>query len=206
MKIYTIEVVESIENEIKKFLSEWGGGYAMRFTRFLDLGGQQCDLYAYPPEEGSSPWMVARVKSVFKTDEGECMQYFINLPSVGKNLEDVLVSPEVWKLPALSDKILTFIKNDLLIKINEGGGTLTSGPDPSLDTPAPSPSEAAIEEEEDDLEDLDTSGILAGDDDTGGGSEDDFDPSDLLKSLQDEEGESDDDSSSDFNPEDVVKE
>ena len=209
MKVYTIEVVEAIENEMKKFLSEWGGGYSMRFTRFLDLGGQQCDLYAYPAEAGSAPWLVVRVKSVFKSDQGDCMQYFVNLPSVGKNLDDVLVSPEIWKLPALADKILQFIKNDLLIKINEGGGTLEGGGEPSLEAATPSLPQTPPEEDEDDLEDLDTSGILAGDDDSGGGSDDDFDPSDLLASLQEEsdkEGDGeDDDGSSGFNPEDVIK-
>jgi len=201
MKIYTIEVVEAIENELKKFISEWGGGYSMRFTRFLDLGGQQCDLYVYPPEDGSPPWMVTRVKSVFKTDEGECMQYFVNLPAAGKNLDDVLVSPEVWKLPALADKILAFVKNDLLIKVNEGGGALGAGSESTQESPPASLTTSAAEEDEEDLDDLDTSGILAGDGDS---SDDDFDPSALVNSLQEESEEEDD--SGGFNPEDVIKE
>jgi hypothetical protein len=68
MKVVAIEVVEAIENKISKFLKEGGGSYAMRFTRFIDLGGKQTELYLYPPEAGSSVWCTIGVRSVFKSD------------------------------------------------------------------------------------------------------------------------------------------
>jgi hypothetical protein len=203
MKVVSIEVAEAIEKEISTFLKDWGGGYVMRLTRFIDLGGKQTELYLYPPEEGAPPWCTIKVKSVFKSDQGECMLYSINLPVSGKRFEDVLVSPEIWKLPALTDKILKFLKTDLLLKINEGGATLEGGSN-ALESSGPSPQgEPELPEsteEEDELEDLDTEGILASDDDDEGAG---FDPMDIIAAAQAnaEKGDSDDG----FDPESVIR-
>ncbi|MGK0237669.1 MAG: hypothetical protein ACI92G_001129 [Candidatus Pelagisphaera sp.] len=232
MKVVAIEVAEAIENEIANFLKDWGGGYVMRFTRFIDLGGKQTELYLYPPEVGASPWCTINVRSVFKSDEGECMLYSINIPVAGKRFEDVLVSPEIWKLPALTDKILKFLKTDLLLKINEGGATLEGGSNALESSEAAPQGEAALAdstEEEDELEDLDTEGILASDDDDGGAgfdpmdiiaaaqanaekgdSDDAFDPASVIQAANEEssEGVPADDSEvteSGFNPDDVIK-
>ncbi|MEM9160822.1 MAG: hypothetical protein AAGB46_17365 [Verrucomicrobiota bacterium] len=201
MKVFTIEIAEAIENELKGFLKDWGGGYAMRFTRFLDLGGKQCDLYVYPAPEGAPPWLIVRIKSVYKSEQGECMQYFVSIPEAGKSMDDVLVSPEVWKLPALSDKILTFVKNDMLVKINEGGGALESGSGAETGGTLGAASGGPEEEEDEDLDDIDTSGILAGD----GGADMDFDPMDIINSANEDEGGGDDGGDAAFNPEDVIK-
>lgn len=196
MRVYTIEVAEAVENEFKKFLKDWGGGYPMRFTRFVDLGGKQTDLYVYSAEKGSSPWLILRVKSVFKNDQGECMQYFVEMPATGKRMEEVMVSPEIWKLPALSDKVLTFAKNDLLVKIGEGGAALGGGVS-SLGSGFGGKLSAGAEDEED-LDDFDTSGILASDS-NGGGS--DFNPEDIIAQANQASDEED----FGFNPEDVIK-
>ncbi len=202
MKVLAIEIAEAIEKEIATFLKDWGGGYAMRFTRFIDLGGKQTDLYLYPPKAGASPWCVIRIRSVFKSDQGECMQYFVNLPATGMNLDDVLVSPEIWKLPKLTDRILKFLKADLLIKVNEGSGALEGGglaleSDASLPS---GPAESSQTEEEED-EDVDTSGILAPD---GGGEEESaFDPMDIIAAAQ--ANADGGDSAADFDPESVIQ-
>ncbi len=220
MKVYTIEIAEAIEKEFSAFLKDWGGGYQMRFTRFIDLGGKQVDLYIYPQDPSAPPWMIIRVKSVFKSDQGECMQYFVSIPSLNKTMDDVLVSPEIWKLPALTDRILQSVKADLLAKINEGGGALEGGdpnslPESSTDLPGGSP--AQEEDEEDELEGVDLSGIVASDDDDSGT---DINPEDILKAVAEESEESDQEKpeepkeeeaepkeeDSDFNPEDVIKE
>ena len=201
MKVVAIEVAEAIENEIANFLKDWGGGYVMRFTRFIDLGGKQAELYLYPAEAGAPPWSTINVKSVFKGDDGDCMVYTVNLPSSGKKLEDVLVSPEIWKIPALTDKILKFIKTDLLLKINEGGGALEAG-GLALEPTAPSlPEESAsTDDDEDELDDLDTEGILAGD-----GSEESsgFDPMDIIAAAQTDSEQNDQDGA--FDPESVIQ-
>src|SRR5688572_29098075 len=127
MKVYTIEIAEAIENELKNFLKDWGGGAAMRFTRFVDLGGKQTDLYGYAGAAGTPPWLVVRIKSVFKSDQGECVQYFANLVGVGKNMEEVLVSPEIWKLPAVSAKVLDFARGEMMNRIAASGGALDDG-------------------------------------------------------------------------------
>ena len=189
MKVYTIEIAEAIEKEFAAFLKDWGGGYQMRFTRFIDLGGKQIDLYLYPPESNAPPWMVIRVKSVFKSDQGECMQYFVNIPSLNKSMDDVLVSPEVWKIPALTDRILQSVKNDMLAKISEsGGGAIEGGDSGSLPEPTPDlPSgsqEADNSDDEEELEDMDVSGILASDDDE---ADNTINPEEILKSVEKEE-------------------
>ena len=220
MKVHTIEIAAAIEGELKKFLSDWGGGYAMRFTRFIDLGGKQTDLYVYPAAKDAGPWMVIRIKSVFRTDQGECIQYFVDIPKSDRSMDEVMVSPEVWKLPALADRILNFARNDMLAVVGEGGGGALESGGPALEegranaSSSESGSDALSEDEEDEYENIDTSGILAGDGDAGasmdfnpedviasanqGGGEEDMDPSELLKQLgaeadQEEEGSEDDD-------------
>ncbi len=204
MKIVAIEVAEAIEKEIATFLQEWGGGYAMRFTRFIDLGGKQTELYMYPPEAGASHWATINVKSVFRSDQGDCMVYSVSIPSAGKRMEDVLVSPEVWKLPALSDKVLKFMKADLLVKTGEGGGMALGGVPAALESQEAGPTASSESEEDEDLEDLDTAGILASDDSD---SSDDFDPMDIIAAANSEAGEdsTEDEDSGGFNPEDVIK-
>jgi len=190
MKVVTIEVAEAIEKEFKSFLEDWGGGYQLRFARFIDLGGKQTDLYVYPQNRDEGPWMVARIKSAHKSDQGECMQYFVEMTESGKSLDDVLVSPEVWKLPALSSKILEFCKADLLAKIGAGGQALDTGVAGRLEGAADAEEKEERKpepEDEEALEDLDTSGILADDEDAG---EIGFDPEDIIKAAN-EEGEAD---------------
>lgn len=215
MKIHTIEIAAAIEEEIRNFLKEWGGGYPMRFTRFIDLGGRQTDLHVYKAEKNIPPWMVIRIKSVMKTEQGECIQYFVRIIDSDKTMEEVLVSPEIWKLPALADRVLNFSRNDLLAKIGSEGGAIEEG-ERSLQSPErPSSSE----EDDDGYGDLDTSGILAGGDSAvemdfnpedviaQANSADDIDPAELIR-QQNEEGDDDDDDEgeSGFNPEDVIKE
>lgn len=211
MKVHTIEIAAAIEEELSKFLKEWGGGYPMKFTRFVDLGGLQTDLYVYTAEKGAAPWMVIRIKSVMKSDQGECIQVFVNVAGKANPLEEVLVSPEIWKLPALADRILTFAKNDMLIKIAEGGDSL---PDADAATAGGELGASSADDDDEDLDDLDTAGILAGDDSGGGmdfnpadviaqanedGGDDDVDPSDLIAQMNeqsDADSESIDDPSS----------
>ncbi len=181
MKVHTIEIASAIEQELQGFLKDWGGGYPMKFTRFVDLGGRQTDLYVYTAEPGASPWMIIRIKLVMKSDQGECIQVFVSVAGKPKMHEETLVSPEVWKLPALADRILTFAKNDMLVKIAEGGAALSEGGGAS-DLGTGSGGELGFggsseEDDEDDYDDLDTAGILAGD---GGGASMDFNPEDVI--------------------------
>lgn len=212
MKVYTIEIADAIESEFSKFLKEWGGGYPMRFTRFIDLGGRQIDLYVYTAAKDVPPWLIMRIKSVFKNDQGECIQYHVELVGTDKNINEVMVSPEIWKLPALADKILTFCKNDMLVKIAESGDVLEAGTGGALESPQSSTGDTSDEE---DYDDIDTAGILAGDGDAGGV---DFNPEDVIAAAnQDGEGDIDpsatttemnkesDEGDSGFNPEDVIK-
>lgn len=162
----------------------------MKFTRFIDLGGRQTDLYVYTAEEGASPWMIIRIKSVMKSDQGECIQVFVNVAGKANRMEEVLVSPEIWKLPALADRILTFSKNDMLAKIAEGGDSLPQGeasPGGELGT-------GDSGGDDSDLDDLDTSGILASD--GGSGEDSDFDPSDVIAQANQDGGDAVDDPSS----------
>jgi len=182
MKVHTIEIAAAIEDELKKFIQEWGGGYPMKFTRLVDLGGKQTDLYVYTAEEGAAPWMIIRIKSVMKSDQGECIQVFVNVAGKAQGMEEVLVSPEVWKLPALADRVLTFSKNDLLVKIAEGGEALPEGQGGDAGSSLGAGSSA---DEDEDLDDLDTAGILAGD---GGGADMDFNPADVIAQANEEGG------------------
>src|SRR5690606_17562686 len=117
------------------------------------------------------PWMVIRIKSVMRSEQGECIQYFVHIVDSDKKLEEVMVSPEIWKLPALADKVLNFSRNTLLTKI--GGGAIEGGATPQVEgVSGPS----AEEQEEIDYDSIDTSGILASD--SGGGM--DFDPADVI--------------------------
>ncbi|MDQ8197755.1 hypothetical protein QEH56_06320 [Pelagicoccus enzymogenes] len=179
MKVHTIEIASAIEQELKSFLKDWGGGYPMKFTRFIDTGGRQTDLYVYTAEPGASPWMIVRIKCVMKSDQGECIQVFVNVAGKPTAHEETLVSPEVWKLPALADRVLTFAKNDMLAKVAEGGdslpegggaGNLGSGSKGEL-------GEGTSSDDDEDYDDLDTAGILAGD---GGGASMDFNPEDVI--------------------------
>ncbi|MDQ8205327.1 hypothetical protein [Pelagicoccus sp. SDUM812003] len=212
MKVHTIEIAAAIESELKKFIDDWGGGYPMRFTRFVDLGGKQTDLYVYKAEKDTPPWMIVRIKAVMKSEQGECIQYFVNIVGSDKRMEEVVVSPEIWKLPALADKVLNFSRDTLLLKINEGGGAIEGG-GPSLEggsarsePPPSSKSDSEPQSEDDDYEDIDTSGILAGDDDSeadmgfnpedvfaqaNAGGDDDVDPSELIRQMNEEESEED---------------
>lgn len=180
MKVFTIEIASAIEKTFLDFLKDWGGSSRVRFTRFIDLGGKQTDLFMYPPPETSQPWMIARIKSVYKSDQGECMQYFVELPTLGKNMDDVLVSPEIWKLPAVADKILDFAKQDFMVWLSEEGNALEEGDSGSL------PEASSSDNDEEDLDDLDTSGILAGD---GDGAESDFDPGAMIRAANLESGD-----------------
>ncbi|EDY83547.1 hypothetical protein VDG1235_3174 [Verrucomicrobiia bacterium DG1235] len=179
MKVHTIEIADAIERELQGFLKDWGGGYPMKFTRFIDLGGRQTDLYVYTAKEGASPWMIIRIKSVMKSEQGECIQVFVNVAGKEKGLEETLVSPEIWKLPALADRVLTFSKNDMLVKIGEGGDALEEGNSGGSSSGASGSlgQGPTADEDEEDYDDLDTAGILAGD---GGGGDSDFNPEDVI--------------------------
>lgn len=181
MKVHTIEIASAIEEELKTFLKEWGGGYPMKFTRFIDLGGRQTDLYVYTAEEGAAPWMIIRIKSVMKSDQGECIQVFVNVAGKAGRMEEVLVSPEVWKLPALADRVLTYAKNDMLVKIADSSVSLPEGDSAGSGVELGT---GTVDDDED-FDDLDTSGILAGDGGSGGS---DFDPSEMIAQANESDG------------------
>ena len=75
MKVVAIEIAEVVERDIAKFLEENEKAGAMRFTRFVDLGGKQIELSLYPPQQGASVWCTIGIKSVFRTDQGECIAW-----------------------------------------------------------------------------------------------------------------------------------
>ncbi len=127
MKLVSIEIAEVIENEIVRLLEENGEAGSMRFTRFIDLGGKQVELFLYPPQMGASVWGIINVKAVFKTEEGDCVVYSVKVPSLEKGFEDVLVNPERSKLPVMIERILNFLKDDLLQKASEKGNALEGG-------------------------------------------------------------------------------
>ena len=127
MKVVSIEIAEAIENEIVKFLEENGETGSMQFTRFIDLGGKKVELFLYPPQMGASVWCIINVKAVFKTEEGDCVIYSVKIPSLEKGFEDVLVNPERAKLPAMNERVLKFLKDDLLQKAREKGTALEGG-------------------------------------------------------------------------------
>ena len=127
MKVASIEIAEAIENEFVKFLEENGEIGSMQFTRFIDLGGKKVELFLYPPQMGASVWCIINVKAVFKTEEGDCVIYSVKIPSLEKGFEDVLVNPERAKLPAMNERVLKFLKDDLLQKAREKGTALEGG-------------------------------------------------------------------------------
>lgn len=175
MKVHTIEIASAIEQELKSFLKDWGGGFPMKFTRFIDLGGLQTDLHVYSAKDSVSPWMIVRIKSVMKTEQGECILISVSVAGKAKSYEETLVSPEIWKLPALADRVLTFAKNDMLVKISEGGDMGSSDGASGFGGVLESSSSSADDDE--DYDDLDTSGILAG---GSGGASMDFNPEDVI--------------------------
>jgi hypothetical protein len=67
------------------------------------------------------------VKAVFKTEEGDCVIYSVKIPSLEKGFEDVLMNPERAKLAAMNEKVLKFLKDDLLQKARENGTALEGG-------------------------------------------------------------------------------
>ncbi len=138
MKVVAIEIAEVIENGIVKFLEENDEAASMRFTRFIDLGGKQVELFLYPDQMGASVWCIIGIKAVFKTEEGDCVVYSVKIPSIERKFEDVLVNPERAKLPAMMERILNFLKEDLLQKASEKsraleGGGLALGTDQKVD-------------------------------------------------------------------------
>lgn len=176
MKVHTIEIASAIEQELKNFLKDWGGGFPMKFTRFIDLGGLQTDLHVYSAKDAVSPWMIIRIKSVMKSEQGECILVSVSVAGKSKSYEETLVSPEIWKLPALADRVLTFAKNDMLVKISEGGD-MGSGDNSSDFGGSLQSSSSSDDDDDEDYEDLDTSGILAG---GSGGASMDFNPEDVI--------------------------
>lgn len=158
MKVVAIEIAEVIENEIVKFLEENGEAASMRFTRFIDLGGKQVELFLYPLQMGASVWCIIGIKAVFKTDEGDCLVYSVKIPSLEKKFEDVLVNPERAKLPAMMERILKFLKDDLLQKASEKpaaieGGGLALGSD-KKGVPESESDEGSVSEESNPLEEI----------------------------------------------------
>lgn len=151
MNVVAIEIAEVIENGIVKFLEENDEATSMRFTRFIDLGGKQVELFLYPHQMGASVWCIIGIKAVFKTEEGDCMVYSVKIPSNERKFEDVLVNPERAKLPAMMERILKFLKDDLLQKASEKsraleGGGLALGSDQKSDPVPESEGEASSEE------------------------------------------------------------
>lgn len=127
MKLVSIEIAEAVEKAIVGFLEEKGESESMRFTRFIDLGGKQVELFLYPPEKGTTVWCTIAIKSVFKTDEGDCVVSTVRIPSLEKKFEDVMVNPVEEKLPAMVERVLNFLKEDLLRKASEKGTALEGG-------------------------------------------------------------------------------
>jgi len=158
MKVVAIEIAEVIEKGIVKFLEENDEAASMRFTRFIDLGGKQIELFMYPDQMGASVWCVIGIKAVFKTEEGDCVVYSVKIPSNERKFEDVLVNPEREKLPAMMERILKFLKDDLLQKASEKsraleGGGLALGADQKGD-PDPESEEGSASEEANPLEEI----------------------------------------------------
>ncbi len=147
MKVVAIEIAEVVERDIAKFLEENEKAGAMRFTRFVDLGGKQIELYLYPPQQGASVWCTIGIKSVFRTDQGECIVYSVKLPESERSFEDTLVNPTKPKLPALSERVLEFLKDELLQKASEEGAALEGGSGLALESSENSgpAAEAALE-------------------------------------------------------------
>ena len=127
MKVTAIEIAEAIEKEITRYLEEESDRNEMRFTRFIDLGGKQLDIYLYPPVSGATVWCVVGIKSVYRDEQGDCMIYNVAIPDTDRRFEYVQVSPVEEDLPDIAQKIVDFLKDDLKA-VNEGtaleGGNL----------------------------------------------------------------------------------
>jgi len=125
MKVTAIEIAEAIEKEITRYLEEASDRSEMRFTRFIDLGGKQLDVYLYPPVSGAAVWCIVGIKSVYRDEQGDCMIFNVKLPNSDRRFEHVQVSPVEEDLPRIAKKIVDFLKDDLKA-VNEGA-TLEGG-------------------------------------------------------------------------------
>lgn len=125
MKVTAIEIAEAIEKEITRYLEEASDRSEMRFTRFIDLGGKQLDVYLYPPVSGATVWGIVGIKSVYRDEQGDCMIYNVTIPDSDRRFEYVQVSPVEEDLPGIAKKIVEFLKEDLKA-VNEGAA-LESG-------------------------------------------------------------------------------
>ena len=131
MKVTAIEIAEAIEKEITRYLEEASDRSEMRFTRFIDLGGKQLDVYLYPPVSGATVWCIIGIKSVYRDEEGDCMIYNVTIPDSDRRFEYVQVSPLEEDLPDIAKKIVVFLKGDLKAEIEgaalEGGNLAVEG-------------------------------------------------------------------------------
>jgi len=125
MKVTAIEIAEAIEKEITRYLEEASDRSEMRFTRFIDLGGKQLDVYLYPPVSGATVWCIIGIKSVYRDEEGDCMIYNVTIPDSDRRFEYVQVSPLEEDLPDIAKKIVEFLKGDL--KAENEGAALEGG-------------------------------------------------------------------------------
>ena len=130
MKVTAIEIAEAIEKEITRYLEEASDRSEMRFTRFIDLGGKQLDVYLYPPVSGATAWCIVGIKSVYRDEQGDCMIYNVTIPDSDRRFDYVQVSPVEEDLRDMAKKIVEFLKDDLKA-VNEGaaleGGNLALG-------------------------------------------------------------------------------
>ena len=113
MKVTAIEIAEAIEKEITRYLEEASDRSEIRFTRFIDLGGKQLDVYLYPPVSGATVWGIVGIKSVYRDEQGDCMIYNVTIPDSDRRFEYVQVSPVEDDLPDIARKIFEFLKDDL---------------------------------------------------------------------------------------------
>ena len=132
MKVTAIEIAEAIEKEITRYLEKASDRGEMRFTRFIELGGKQLDVYLYPPVSGTTVWCIVGIKSVYRDEQGDCMIYNVTFPDSDRRFEYVHVSPVEEDLPDMAKKIAEFLKDDLKALNEEAaleGGNLASGGD-----------------------------------------------------------------------------
>jgi hypothetical protein len=131
MNVTAIEIAEAIEKAITRYLEEASDRNEMRFTRFIDLGGKQLDIYLYPPVSGASVWSIVGIKSVYRDEQGDCMLFNVKLPSSDRRFEYVQVSPVKEDLPQIAKKIVDFLRDDLKAVIEgamlEGGNLALGG-------------------------------------------------------------------------------
>lgn len=163
MKVTAIEIAEAIEKEITRYLNEASDRSEMRFTRFIDLGGKQLDVYLYPPVSGATVWSIIGIKSVHRDEQGDCMIYNVSLPDSDRRFEYVQVSPVEADLPEIAKKIVDFLRDDLKA-VNEGvaleGGKLAlggnenggGGPDGQMVADGEEPDAASGESEQQDAD------------------------------------------------------